>query len=153
MDLQRFSSNLAFSLLVERQVRRKGNMEEFQKIKEAAKSLQEILEKDYDPMHKIVISSQDIEIIGRVAGIPTESVCVGTFDSTTGYFFQRSKTNKTNKVLFWNIKIYPKVFVFKPQIHHILIPSNGINCFALVEDKRVFQSQLLSMAACKLCHV
>lgn len=84
MDLQRFSSNLAFSLLVERQVRRKGNMEEFQKIKEAAKSLQEILEKDYDPMHKIVISSQDIEIIGRVAGIPTESVCVGTFDSTTG---------------------------------------------------------------------
>ena len=43
-------------------------MEEFEKLKEAAAPLQEILESDYDPMHVAVISSQDIEIIGRDAG-------------------------------------------------------------------------------------
>lgn len=56
------------------------------KIKEAAQPLQQILEEYYDPMHIIVISSQNIEVFGSKGGIPNESVCKGTFDSESGYF-------------------------------------------------------------------
>ena len=61
-------------------------MEEFEKIKEAAKPLQEILENDYDPMHIVVISSQGIKIYGLLVGIPTLPVDEQIFDSTRGYF-------------------------------------------------------------------
>ncbi len=59
-------------------------MEEFEKLKEAAAPLQEILENDYDPMHVAVISSQDIKIHGLSVGIPTLSVDEQFFDSTQG---------------------------------------------------------------------
>lgn len=61
-------------------------MDQMNKIKEAAVPLQQILQECYDPMHVIAVSSQGIEILGRLAGIPTESACGGTFDSESGYF-------------------------------------------------------------------